>query len=159
MKKVVIGFIAGAMFATVGTVSANTVIEKIKASVRSDYSVELDGEKVNLKNPPLAYNGSSYLPVKEITQLLGKEVDFKDGVIKINTPAKRIEDIPINEMTLKQIELQISADESAIPLYKMLIANEGKTETEKEDYRKKKEISEQRLKELKERREELTAAE
>ncbi|REK69348.1 stalk domain-containing protein [Paenibacillus paeoniae] len=86
MKKIIAGFIAGMIFATAGTALAQTAIEKITASVRTDYSVEVDGKKVTLTNSPLAYNGSSYLPVREVSEMLGKEVDFKDGVIKLTTP-------------------------------------------------------------------------
>lgn len=86
MKKVIIGFIVGALFATAGTAMAQTAIEKITASVRTDYSVEVDGKKVELSNSPLVYNGSSYLPVREVSEMLGTEVDFKDGVIKLTTP-------------------------------------------------------------------------
>lgn len=86
MKKIIIGFIAGVIFATAGTAMAQTAIEKITAYVRTDFSVELDGQKVELKNAPLAYNGSSYLPVREVSEMLGKEVDFEDGVIKLDTP-------------------------------------------------------------------------
>lgn len=86
MKKVIIGFIAGVLFATAGTAMAKTAIEKITASVRTDYTLELDGKKVDLKNAPLAYDGASYLPVREVSEILGKDVDFKDGVIKLTTP-------------------------------------------------------------------------
>ncbi|GKU76840.1 stalk domain-containing protein [Paenibacillus sp. L3-i20] len=85
MKKVIIGFLAGVIFATAGTALAAPTISKITASLRTDYKVELDGSKVELKNSPLAYNGSSYLPVKEMAELIGKEVSFDKGTIKLTT--------------------------------------------------------------------------
>lgn len=85
MKKVIIGFIAGAVFATAGTAAANTIIEKVTASIRTDYSVELDGEKLNLEKSPIAYKGSSYLPLKELGEIFEKEVSFDDGVIKLKS--------------------------------------------------------------------------
>ncbi|MBH5316859.1 hypothetical protein I6N90_03415 [Paenibacillus sp. GSMTC-2017] len=94
MKKIIVAFIAGAIFATAGTAMANTIIEKVTASVRSDYKVELDGKSIELKNSPLAYNGSSYLPLKEFAQLLGKEVEFVEGTIML----KSIEEAPVEEV-------------------------------------------------------------
>lgn len=86
MKRYVIGFLAGALFATVGTATASGVLERVTATVRTDYTVELDGKQVTLVNSPLAYNGASYLPVREVSEMLDKEVDFKDGVIILETP-------------------------------------------------------------------------
>lgn len=40
IKKMIITFVAGAMFATAGTAVATSVIERVTASVRTDYSVE-----------------------------------------------------------------------------------------------------------------------
>lgn len=85
MKKVIIGFIAGAVFATAGTAAANTIIEKVTASIRTDYSVELDGKKLDLEKSPIAYKGSSYLPLKELGEIFEKEVSFDDGVIKLKS--------------------------------------------------------------------------
>lgn len=122
MKKIVIAFVAGVLFATAGTAAATSVIERVTASVRTDYSVEIDGQKVALKNAPLAYNGSSYLPVKEISELLGKEVGFDSGVIQINTPDTIEQNnepftSPIENLTLVQIQNEIKSLPGVIMIY------------------------------------------
>lgn len=157
MKKVIIGFVAGVVCATAGTAAASTAIQKITASVRSDFNVELDGVKVDLKNDPLAYNGSSYLPVKEISELLGKEVNFKDGVIQITTPVKKITNV--SEMSLSRVEIEIKMTRNAIDLADWDIktsAAKGEDTTEMEA---KKAEFEQRLAELEARKAELEARE
>lgn len=128
MKKVIIAFVAGALFATAGTAAATTVIERVTASVRTDYSVEIDGKKADLKNSPLAYNGSSYLPVKEISELLGKEVGFDNGVIKIETPevveTSQPEETPVptDNVSVPSIdELQKAKDDLATKTGKKLL--------------------------------------
>ena len=88
MKKIAIGIVIGAVLATAIPAAAEEVTKKVTATVRNDFSVEVDGKKANLERSPLAYDGSSYLPVREVATLLGKDVDFKDGVIKLNTPSK-----------------------------------------------------------------------
>lgn len=85
IKYLLIGLISGVLLATAGTAAAQTIIEKVTASVRNDFTVELDGEKVQLKNAPLAYKGASYLPVRDVAELVGKDVDFDNGIIKIET--------------------------------------------------------------------------
>ncbi|MDQ6418667.1 hypothetical protein RB620_04370 [Paenibacillus sp. LHD-117] len=102
MKKVVISFIAGAIFATAGSAAAS-VIEKITASVRTDYSVEVDGQKVDLENAPIAYQGSAYIAVREISNVIGKEVEFENGVIKISTPEI------IEELTAEQYLVKLNS--------------------------------------------------
>lgn len=63
---------------------ATTGVEKVEAYLRHDYSVYLDGEKVSLKNPPLIYNGSSYLPVKNISELLDATVQWDNKTSSIH---------------------------------------------------------------------------
>lgn len=88
MKKFIFGVIIGVLLAISVPVAAEGVIKKVTATVRSDFSIELNGGTVSLQNPPLAYNGSSYLPVREIASLLGVNVDFKDGVIKLGASSE-----------------------------------------------------------------------
>lgn len=91
MKKITLGIIIGILLATAIPAAAEEINKKVTATVRGDFSVEVDGESVALQNFPLAYNGNSYLPVRELATLLGKEVDFKDGVIKLDSPITSVE--------------------------------------------------------------------
>lgn len=104
MKKFVIGVVVGAFLATAGTAAASTIIEKVTASVRTDYSVEVDGNKIALENAPLAYKGSAYIAVREISNVIGKDVGFEDGVIKISTPVETLEDILTRISSLKSMK-------------------------------------------------------
>ena len=88
MKKIMLGIIIGVLLAISVPVAAEGVMKKVTATIRSDFSIELNGKSVTLKNSPLAYDGNSYLPVREIASLLGTDVDFKDGVIKLDTPGE-----------------------------------------------------------------------
>ncbi|MGI2295120.1 stalk domain-containing protein [Paenibacillus sp. GXUN7292] len=93
MKKVALGIIIGIFLVTAIPAAAEEINKRVTATVRNDFTVEVDGKKAKLENAPLAYDGSSYLPVREVANLLGKEVDFKDGVIKLNTPAAALVEI------------------------------------------------------------------
>lgn len=102
LRMLFIGLIAGVLLATAGTGYAKTIVDKVTATVRGDFNVYVDGKKAELKNAPLAVDGSSYLPVRELAELLGKDVDFKDGDIKIDTPKEIVtmdDWITLNEAT------------------------------------------------------------
>lgn len=88
MKKVAIGIVIGFLMAMAVPVGAETFKSLVSATLRPDYKLEIDGRSVVLQNPVLASEGKSYLPVREMATLLGKEVEFKDGVIKLSDPEK-----------------------------------------------------------------------
>lgn len=112
LKYLLIGLIVGTILATAGTSLAAPTLEKVTATIRADFGLKIDGESVQLENAPLAYNGTSYLPVRELSTLLGKEVDFKDGTITLSTK----EDDNLETTTTEWITLN-----QAAPLYDLYI--------------------------------------
>lgn len=59
---------------------AATVVQEIKAEIRPDFTVKIDGEVKEFKNVngevvyPILYDGTTYLPVRAIGELMGKRV-------------------------------------------------------------------------------------
>lgn len=104
IKYLTIGLIAGALLATAGTSLAAPLIEKVTASLRPDYKIEVDGKSVELENPPLIYDGSSYLPVREVGSIIGKDVVFEDGTIKLTSK----EDATLNHEWIALRDLAIA---------------------------------------------------
>lgn len=72
---------------TVG-VYANDIIKTITAQLRPDFTIIIDNEKQVFKNAdgkivyPLLYDGTTYLPVRSIGSIMGKNVDW-DGDKKL----------------------------------------------------------------------------
>lgn len=160
MKKFIIGVVVGAFLATAGTAAASTIIEKVTASVRTDYTIELDGKKLKLEKAPLAYEGSAYIAVREISTVIGKEVGFDNGVIKINT--RNLDDgyqslggTPVDELHPNLIVPAIDAAKGLIKMHKMGLSSLS----EEEQAAKQVEIDklEQRLAELEDRKADLEA--
>lgn len=60
--------------------SANGIIEKVQAELRGDFVIKTNGQVQTLKNAngevvyPLLYQGTTYLPVRAISELNNKEV-------------------------------------------------------------------------------------
>lgn len=82
MKKRITLLTAGVLCAAgiaVG-VAASEVIQEIKAQLRPDFTIVIDGEKKNFKNAqgekvyPVLYEGTTYLPIRAIGELMGKTV-------------------------------------------------------------------------------------
>jgi hypothetical protein len=83
-RTLIIGMIAGAVLATAGSAYAASAIEKVTAMIRPDYKVVVDGKQVQLKNAPISYNGTTYIPLREAGEMFGRTVGFKDGTITLD---------------------------------------------------------------------------
>lgn len=116
MKKLILGIIIGMLLAMAVPAAAEEIAKKVTATVRADFLIEVDGKEVTLKNSPLAYDGNSYLPVRELALLLGKDVDFKDGVIKLDTPIAETSITSKKEFddAIKKLEGTIESNEKLI---------------------------------------------
>jgi hypothetical protein len=77
LKRILImGSLLGGTF-TAG-VFAQDVLQRVEAYLRPDFNVVVNGNPVKLNNPILIYQDDSYLPVKELSNLLGASILFKD---------------------------------------------------------------------------------
>ncbi len=78
-KTLVLGMVIGATL--VGTpVLADVIWEKISV-VRNYVTVMIDGEKLNADN--FLYLDTTYVPIRAVSEALGKNVSYKDGVAYI----------------------------------------------------------------------------
>ena len=81
MKKVTVltaGILCAAGIA-IGA-SATGIIQKVQSEIRPDFTVKIDGEVRTFKNAdgdvvyPMLYEGTTYLPVRAIGEIMGKTV-------------------------------------------------------------------------------------
>ena len=108
MRKFLLMSIVLFMFSA-SALYAKDLHEKKQATVRKDFKIELNGEMVELKCDIVIIDGVSYLPVKEVSQLYGSDVNFEGGVIKLDNQSQVtevteevVEPAPKQEMTERE---------------------------------------------------------
>lgn len=108
MKKFISGLIIGLVLATATSVTAASGI----LAQFADFNLVVNGQAKVLQTKPLVYNGTSYLPVREIANLVGYDVTYKadsrtielntvTAISTIQTPAQNIKD-PSNPLVIQQ---------------------------------------------------------
>lgn len=125
MKKITVlttGILCAASLA-IGA-SASGVIEKIQAELRPDFEIVYEGDKQNFKNAngeqvyPILYEGSTYLPIRAVSEMINKEVTWYEADKRIeiaDAPEITVTDadnIVVEDTTNKDDKHNRPADES-----------------------------------------------
>ena len=77
ITTLVIGMMLGS--ATLAAAAPSTV-----QAVISNLKILVNGKEQILKNKQLVVNGTTYLPVRDVAEITGKQVNFANGVIYLN---------------------------------------------------------------------------
>lgn len=110
-------------------VAASDIVKKISAELRPDFTVVIDGEKKIFENAqgdvvyPVLYDGTTYLPVRAIGELMGKKVYWYEN-------EKRIELKQEDEPTVTDADVIVT--DSAVEGKKDKEKDSGKKDTGKE---------------------------
>ena len=92
MKKRTLALLLAAVFSVsmLAGIGAAGLIEEIKAELRHDFTIRVDGEKQIFRNAdgdrvyPILFEGTTYLPVRAIGELMGKTVYWDEGKKEID---------------------------------------------------------------------------
>lgn len=89
MKRFLVGFVLGALIFGSMTAFAN---DEVRAKL-TDIKLMVNGQLVELENKVMAVEGRSYLPVREVANLVGYDVDYNDATRTIILNKKQEEDV------------------------------------------------------------------
>lgn len=105
MKKKVTVLTAGILCAAgiVVGASAAGVIQKVQSELRPDFTIKVDGKTQTFKNVngdevyPMLYDGTTYLPVRAIGELMGKTVYWyeDDKLIELKSEKTTVTDADV----------------------------------------------------------------
>ncbi|NHN30502.1 stalk domain-containing protein [Paenibacillus agricola] len=84
MKKMILGLVIGMMIGSIATASAASLSEVTAVFANFIFKVNGQVKQLDRDTTPLVYNGSSYLPVRGMANLVGFDVDY-------NTESRTIE--------------------------------------------------------------------
>jgi hypothetical protein len=85
MKKLILGLAVGMMIGSVTTAAAATQGEV--TAIFANFILKINGQEKQLDTTPLVYDGTSYLPVRAISNLMGYDVTYttETRTIGLNT--------------------------------------------------------------------------
>lgn len=61
---------------------AGTLVKKVYFS---SFPIHIDGENYSSENPILTYQNKTYVPLREFSEMVGVDIDFRNGEIYIDT--------------------------------------------------------------------------
>lgn len=93
MKSYIKGLITGTLSCAIlmsSIVYGESVVKKITAFSNPNISIVIDGKQTELKQTPISYNGTTYLPLRELGSLFNKEViwDGSKQTVQLTTKKK-----------------------------------------------------------------------
>ncbi|MCE5172052.1 copper amine oxidase N-terminal domain-containing protein [Paenibacillus profundus] len=83
MKKLVTGFICGAIFFSGIAFAASNFTAKVE-----EHKIYINGQEKALSDKPVSIEGNLYLPVRELADAIGYRVAFENGDIKLTSKKK-----------------------------------------------------------------------
>lgn len=108
MKKIKhfsIGLLSGAILATGISVFADDGLEKIEAYLRPSLPITLDGKKIFLENPPVMYDGSTHLRLRDVAAITGMGVHWNEATQTVELQS--VSKVESNNSGVKEDEEQI----------------------------------------------------
>lgn len=134
MKKLISILIVLVTVTSFITVGANTE-SKVGKQITSEVDVYVNGVKV--KNA-MVIDNTSYLPVRSVAETLGAEVDFKGGVVLIDSEmeqlllekeerAKKNQKLYSLKSEIEMIDIRIARNETTIEKINEKIIKDGET--------------------------------
>ena len=81
-KHFLLGFVAGALVFTSPQVKAFDGLQTIKV-LFSNIPIYIDGNRVELSHKAILHEGTTYLPMRDIAEALGKEVLYNNNTKEI----------------------------------------------------------------------------
>ncbi|MDO3676557.1 stalk domain-containing protein [Paenibacillus ehimensis] len=103
MKKLIVGLTVGMMLGSAATAFAAEDIGKEIKAVFAKFNFKINGVETPLETSPLVYEGTAYLPVREVGKLTGYTVSYKEDTqtIELTNVTNTTYALPVKTETAK----------------------------------------------------------
>ena len=111
--------LCGTMIASATPLGAGAV-SQVEATLRPDITIVIDGSERTFYNAsaqeahPIVYNGTTYLPVRAIGELMGKNVDWNQSTLTVTLGGKRttaaVSGTPDSKAKIQTVSAQVRDD-------------------------------------------------
>jgi hypothetical protein len=115
MKKFIIGVLFGVILSTSMSVYGEEVKSVVGQAIQGTFPVKVNGDILN--NEAVVLDGTSYLPVREISEKLGMEVKFTpDTGIELTRPEPKLDNtgMPIGYWTKERLDIAIESQKKVL---------------------------------------------
>lgn len=106
MRKLILGLVIGLLIGTAGTALAST--DYVRATF-SEFKLKVNGESIELENNPLLVEGTTYWPIRELSNYLGFDIDYEDETRTILVDTEELDEV-INETEVDGNDTDYSLD-------------------------------------------------
>ncbi|NLK20607.1 MAG: copper amine oxidase [Epulopiscium sp.] len=120
LKYFILGFMVSTLLLTNPAVKAADFLQSIKV-VFSNMPIYIEGQKAQIKEKPMIYEGTTYLPMRSIAKALGKEVRYEADSRSIYIYTKGNEPVMDNK---KDDNVEDKIDSKEFNLYNISIGDD-----------------------------------
>lgn len=121
MKKFIAGLIVGLMLSSTAVFASNSI-----SATFGSFNFLVNGQAKTVATQPIVYNNTSYLPVREISTMLGYDVDYQADTktIKLsNTPKPSSVDSTTNIANTNSDASNLISANDLYKIYKVELSN------------------------------------
>lgn len=120
MKKYIVGFLAGTVFAISATAFADDIQSLIGKKVQAEYTVQVNGKVMNT----VVVEGKNYAPVRAIGEAVGYSVVVDGKKVILNNEVKAVDSIKSISnptYTVEQINYSIKSAQDDVDRYTLAV--------------------------------------
>ncbi|CAH1197577.1 Chaperone SurA [Paenibacillus plantiphilus] len=124
IKPFIIGTVVGSLLTISSVTFADTGIQAIKALLNKDLKVTVNGSAAKLDNPAITYDGKTYVYLKDISKLVGAQVNWnaKSKTVELKVDPSVLPTKPQTIATYKDNAITGSVTDKEFAKYKAFMS-------------------------------------